>query len=223
MINPEHVNSNAIDLIDINYIKSCIMNRKMLISIYQNTRKNIVEQIEALSEEEAALVLPGGENQDNLGIRSSGIVDAAYSQHAKLAKANIFKRQKSLMRHLDEVEDRINSLHRIIQIFNLCSILYPMHYAICEAYLYRRDEETEKNSAYKEESGYRKLEIKFGSSHKTLRVMLNNLCEMVRELTIADLAGENIIALSPDEIKDKLSKELVEALDKNEFNQRGRK
>lgn len=47
---------------------------------------------------------------------------------------------------------------------------------------------------------------------------------MVRQLTVADLRGEDATLLSPEEIKNKLSKELIDALDKNEFSaSRGRK
>lgn len=37
---------------------------------------------------------------------------------------------------------------------------------------------------------------------------------MVRQLTVADLRGEDATLLSPEEIKNKLSKELIDALDK---------
>lgn len=94
-----------------------------------------------MAAEEEAIVFQGGSNQDNLGIRSSGFTDAAYNQHAKLSQANIFERQKKLMQCLDQIEDNINSLHRILQIFNMCAIPYPIHYGICEEYLYRREDE----------------------------------------------------------------------------------
>lgn len=225
MINPDDVRSNyPTTKIDVNYVKSCIMNRKRLLGIYQNTKKNILEQIDELVAEEAAIVFPGGESQDNLGIRSSGFTDAAYNQHARLSQANIFERQKKLMQCLDRIEDNINSLHRILQIFNMCAIPYPIHYGICEEYLYRREDEEKNKTVYKEESGFRSLETKYGSSHKTLRAMINNMCEMVRQLTVADLRGEDVTLLSPEEIKNKLSKELIDALDKNEFSaSRGRK
>lgn len=220
MINPEDIRSDIpTTKIDINYVKSCIMNRKRLLGIFQNTRKNILEQIDELAAEEEAIVFQGGSNQDNLGIRSSGFTDAAYNQHARLSQANIFERQKKLMQCLDRIEDNINSLHRILQIFNMCAIPYPLHYGICEEYLYRGGEKNK--TAYKEESGFRSLETKYGSSHKTLRAMINNMCEMVRQLTVADLQGEDA---TPEEIKNKLSKELIDALDKNEFSaSRGRK
>lgn len=205
---------------DTNYIKSCIRDHKGMMEIYKNTRKNIIDQIETLSEEESALTMPGN-NGDNLGIRSFGIVDTVYSQHAQLARSNLFKRQQSLMKYLDSVEERIDSLHRILQIFNMVALLYPIHYGIADAYLHEgAREEDKKDSALKEDSGYRRLENEYGSSHKTLRLMVNNVCELVRELTIEDLNGANIAALSEPEIKDKLSKELVESLDKYEFNQR---
>ena len=225
MINPDDVRSNyPTTKIDVNYVKSCIMNRKRLLGIYQNTKKNILEQIDELVAEEAAIVFPGGGSQDNLGIRSSGFTDAAYNQHAKLSQANIFERQKKLMQCLDQIEDNINSLHRILQIFNMCAIPYPIHYGICEEYLYRREDGEKNKTAYKEESGFRSLETKYGSSHKTLRAMINNMCEMVRQLTVADLQGEDATLLSPEEIKDKLSKELIDALDKNQIiASRGRK
>ncbi len=225
MINPEDIRSDIpTTKIDVNYVKSCIMNRKRLLGIFQNTRKNILEQIDELAAEEEAIVFPGGSNQDNLGIRTSGFTDAAYNQHARLSQANIFERQKKLMQCLDQIEDNINSLHRILQIFNMCAIPYPIHYGICEEYLYRREDEEKNKTAYKEESGFRSLETKYGSSHKTLRVMINNTCEMVRQLTVVDLRGEDVALLSPEEIKNKLSKELKEALDKNEFSaSRGRK
>lgn len=225
MINPEDIRSDIpTTKIDVNYVKSCIMNRKRLLGIFQNTRKNILEQIDELAAEEEAIVFQGGSNQDNLGIRSSGFTDAAYNQHAKLSQANIFERQKKLMQCLDQIEDNINSLHRILQIFNMCAIPYPIHYGICEEYLYRREDDEKNKTVYKEESGFRSLETKYGSSHKTLRAMINNTCEMVRQLTVADLRGEDATLLSPEEIKNKLSKELKEALDKNEFSaSRGRK
>lgn len=225
MINPDDVRSNyPTTKIDVNYVRSCIMNRKRLLGIYQNTRKNILEQIDELAAEEAAIVFPAGGSHDNLGIRSSGFTDAAYNQHAKLSQANIFERQKKLMQCLDQIEDNINSLHRILQIFNMCAIPYPIHYGICEEYLYRREDEEKNKTVYKEESGFRSLETKYGSSHKTLRAMINNTCEMVRQLTVADLRGEDATLLSPEEIKNKLSKELIDALDKNEFSaSRGRK
>lgn len=97
MINPDDVRSNyPTTKIDVNYVRSCIMNRKRLLGIYQNTRKNILEQIDELAAEEAAIVFPAGGSHDNLGIRSSGFTDAAYNQHARLSQANIFERQKNL-------------------------------------------------------------------------------------------------------------------------------
>ena len=160
MINPDDVRSNyPTTKIDVNYVKSCIMNRKRLLGIFQNTRKNILEQIDELAAEEEAIVFQGGSNQDNLGIRSSGFTDAAYNQHAKLSQANIFERQKKLMQCLDQIEDNINSLHRILQIFNMCAIPYPIHYGICEEYLYRREDEEKNKTVYKEESGLSLIHI----------------------------------------------------------------
>lgn len=205
--------------LDVNYIRSCIKDHKIMFDTYRNTRNNIMKQIEVLSEEESALVLPGG-NGDNLGIRSTGIVDTAYENHAKLAQANIFARKTSLMKNLDHIEDRMDALHRVLQMFHMVALVYPMHYCVSEAYLYKSNEDEKK--AIREDSGYRKLETEYGSSHKTLRAMVNNVCEMVRELVIADCDGANVALLSPAGIKDKLSKELVAALDKLEYNQRKR-
>lgn len=209
MINPKIVHSSAntdIELITVKFIKSVIMDYDSLMQIYREARKNIVKQMEDLSFEESALIMPG-KSTDNLGIRSSGISDQIFSQYLKVNQAKIKERSKSLAKSLVDIEDKIDFYNRVLQMFHLCSKWYPIHYGVVENYLYNNEHGT---------MTQKELETKFNKTHTTLMKMVNDLCELVGILVVHSMTGEEVDRWTLAELNSNLSKEIVKSLEKHE-------
>lgn len=197
---------------DIEYVKACLQGHTVMRHVNAVARKQIIEEIDRLSELEMSIYLPSVSKIDLIP-SIGGKTDSTYRAYQKLENSKIESERKSLYEQLQDIDANEHRMKRVIISYHKMSGIMPLHYSIVNNLWFSSSPNNQRESIHT-------LKRSLNRGADTLYKMLEDMAEAVCCIANSAIPTRSIGRAKQSSLLSLMPGELVTRMRKHESNTR---